>query len=262
MLDVEIKIDSIDYEQSFRNLFPQLSAKCVNMETDHLLVRFLNKMGSASMPVVLRILNTLPERSKGELLCCLANFFRQEFVQTLNGVLKQDVLGQCFQLGSVLLKQADSNVITITFEEVSADYGALLKNDTMQKKIAEVIRSSVGDFLGDKLVKQLAEKGTSYMAALAKTMPGISEKIILSVFEQEKTVKTLLNLAENGLKKRGVYLSLGGATFQQSNKADHTDETLERQKLNFSWELEESLLDSISAYLKSTTVALSSKVCN
>lgn len=67
-----------------------------------LAARFLFKMGDASMASVLGILNLMGEKSKGELLCGLANLYCREILSALNGLLKKDEMGSILGLRSGL----------------------------------------------------------------------------------------------------------------------------------------------------------------
>lgn len=252
MFDVKVKVDDIDYEKSFCSLFPQLYTICSNAKTDHLLVRFLNKMGDASIPVIVGILRLLTEKCKGELLCDLINSFDMECVDALNSLLIQDKLGQCFQCSGISMKQDDSTAVSITLTGVVVKYDMLLQNDFIREKIVDHICNTMGGFFGNDLVEKFAERGTNYVTSLVNTMPNVSEKIILSILEQEKARRTLLCLAEKELNESGICFSLGDVSIQQSNSPEQTHNASEHGMIKLSWQLEEALLDSISTYLKST----------
>ena len=81
MFDVKVRIDDINYEKSFCALFPQVYTKCANAETDHILARLLNKMGDASIPVMVKILSSLTKKYKGELLCDLGLVLKIKIAQ-------------------------------------------------------------------------------------------------------------------------------------------------------------------------------------
>ena len=95
-------------------------------------------------------------------------------------------------------------------------------------------------------LNSLSSTVSGHAAALAGAMPGTSERVVLSVLEQPKTQAAILRLAEDALESRGLCLRLLGMRFQPSRPAPAPV----RQRLHFSHELEEALLDSLSAYLR------------
>ncbi len=245
MIDAVIAIGEIDYMRSFQALFPMVCDKCQSMETENYLVRLLQKVGNASTPVLTALLAPLPEGQKRELLCSLAGAFGPDLTKALNHVLAKDKVGQGLQLGGTALTPEGEEMF-LSLSGIQVDYKTILHSETVREKAAWTADHLLRGYIGKPMAQRIAKKGVDHAAALAGAMPGTSERVVLSVLEQPKTQAAILRLAEDALESRGLCLRLLGMRFQPSRPAPAPV----RQRLHFSHELEEALLDSLSAYLR------------
>lgn len=257
MINVRINISEIDYEKSFANFFPVGIEKCRKMENPNLAVRFLLKMGDASMTAALGILNLMEEKSKGELLCGLVNLYCREILSALNGFLQKDELGRNISIGDIYMVQDSEGRLSLAGRDIQVDYSSLMKDDTVKQKI--------GDYAGETMKKTIfgrsdvlrkVVEGTAGSVAefAVRTAPDMTEKKLLSVMNKEENKKRLLHMAEQALEERGLCVSLEDFAFVQEMSSEIQGEAVvedaKERKFELSPALEEELLSAVAKYLK------------
>lgn len=257
MINVRINISEIDYEKSFANLFPVGIEKCSKMDNPNLAVRFLLKMGNASMTAALGILNLMEEKSKGELLCGLVNLYCREILSALNGLLEKDELGRNICIGDIYMVQDSEGRLSLIGRNIQVDYSGLMKNDTVKQKISDYAGKSIKKtiFGGSDVLQKVVEDTAGSMAEFAVGIaPDMTEKKVLSVMNKEENKIRLLHMAEQVLKERGLCVGLEDFVFVQEMvsgiQGKAIVEDAKERKFELSPVLEEELLGAVAEYLK------------
>lgn len=218
MIHAVIKIQEIDYEKSFTNLFPRVMEKLNQKEHKNLAVRFLQKMGDSSVPVVLGTLAGMTEKGKGELLIEIVNAYQQEFLVLLNHFLEKKNLGNQIQIGSFRMGWNKKGQMMIAIRDVKADYAEILQNDRVQQKIQDFAGAKAAKIGGSSVFQLLAANSVSAAAKFAANrMPDEVEKMAISVMEKPENKKRILNLAEQAMEKNGLCVKLEDISFRQAD---------------------------------------------
>lgn len=251
MLYAKITIREIDYERSFENLFPMGMQKCRKMENPNLAVRFLLKMGDASMTAAIGILNLINEKYKSELLCGLVNLYCWEIQSALNSLLQKDEMGKSISIGDIYMAVQDyGGQLTLIGSDIKVDYGSLAKNDIVKQKIGEFANQAVKKnmFGGISPIQKVVADGAGFAAEVASfAAPKEVEKKILSVMNKKENKDRMLPMAEQVLAEKGLSLKLEDVVFVQGTSAVESEK---ERKFELSGELEEELLDAVARYLK------------
>lgn len=251
MVNVKIVISEVHYERSFANLFPIGMEKCRKMENPNLAVRFLLKMGDASIPAALGLLNRISMDAKGELLCGLVNLYCQEILSALNTFLQKDELGRNIRIGSLYMTQDIKKRPVLIGSNIKIDYDALLKNDTVKQKIGDFAGKAIKKtmFGGSDMLRKVVEDTAGSVVELAVgAAPNLTEKKALSIIGKQENKNRLLRMAEQVLAQKGLSVHLADFIFGQEPFAEMPDEV---KKFELSPALEEELLDAVVGYLSS-----------
>lgn len=70
MLNAKIILNNVNYEETFRTLFPKLRDKVMTLESDRLPIRFVQKLGESARTVTLALLAELEEQHKTKCSAC------------------------------------------------------------------------------------------------------------------------------------------------------------------------------------------------
>ena len=257
MINVRINISEIDYEKSFANLFPVGIEKCRKMDNPNLAVRFLLKMGDASMTAALGILNMMEEKSKGELLCGLVNLYCREILSALNELLQKDELGRTICISDIYMAQDSEGRLSLEGRNIRVDYSGLMKNDTVKQKIGDYAGKKIKKtiFGGSDVLRKVVEDTAGSVAEFAVgAAPDMAEKKVLSVMNKEENKNRLLHMAEQVLEERGLFVGLEDFAFVREMVSEIQDkavvEDAKERKFELSPVLEEELLGAVAGYLK------------
>lgn len=260
MINARIMISDIDYEKSFANLFPVGLEKCREMEKPNLAIRFLLKMGDASMEAALGILNRMDEKSKGELLCGLVNLYCREIQSALNALLQKDELGRNIYIGDIYMAQDAEGRLSLVGGNIKIDYGSLLKNDTVKQKIGDFAGNAIRKtmFGGSDALRKVVEETAGSVAEFAVGVaPDMAEKKALSVISGEENKNRLLHMAEQVLGEKGLCVNLEDFALIQEPFPGIQGEVIVKDakegKFELSPALEDELLDAVAGYLKMLT---------
>lgn len=258
MINVRINISEIDYEKSFASLFPVGIEKCRKMENPNLAVRFLLKMGDASMTAALGVLNLMAEKSKGELLCGLVNLYGREILSALNGLLQKDELGKNICIGDLYMAQDLEGRLSLIGKNIKVDYSGLMKNETVKQKIGNYAGKTIKKtiFGGSDTLRKVVEDTAGSVAEFAVGMaPDMAEKKALSVMNQNENKNRLLHMAEQVLEEKGLCVKLEDFAMVQEAAMENKIVVNDKQKRNLelSPALENELLDAVAGYLKLLT---------
>lgn len=260
MINARIMIREIDYEKSFANLFPVVLEKCRKLESPNLAIRFLLKMGDASMEAALGILNRMNEKSKGELLCGLVNLYGRELQSALNAFLQKDELGRNIRIGDIYMARTPKGKLVLVGENIKIDYGNLLKNDTVKQKIGDFAGKAIKKtvFGGSDTLRKVVEETAGSVAEFAVGVaPDMAEKKALSVISQKENKSRLLDMAKQALEGKGLWVHLEDFNFGQEALSGMQGEMIAKnakeRRFELSPALEDELLDAVAGYLKFLT---------
>lgn len=260
MINARIMISDIDYEKSIANLFPVGLEKCREMEKPNLAIRFLLKLGDASMEAALGILNRMAEKSKGELLCELVNLYCREIQSALNALLQKDEMGRNIYIGDIYMEQDAEGRLSLVGGNIKIDYGSLLKNDTVKQKIGSFAGNAIRKtmFGGSDALRKMVEETAGSVAEFAVGVaPDMAEKKALSVISGEENKNRLLHMAEQVLGEKGLCVNLEDFALIQETFPGIQGEMIvkdaKERKFELSPALEDELLDVVAGYLKMLT---------
>lgn len=247
MLTGTITIGKIDYEKSFRALFPILMEKLESMEDKNLAVRFLIKMGEESVTAVVGILNKM--EGKQEMFCQLINSYASEIVSKINEFLEKDEVGKHIQIAGLKLIQNGSDMI-LKVERVDIDYKELVESPAIQEKINQAAGEKTRG-LGN-IFQKAAEKNAGRLAsATVKVLSNDLEKIGLNILQLEEVKRKILMTAEQGMEEKGIFLELVDFMLEESENSVEEITALEQKEENFVLnDFEEKVLDAVTTYLK------------
>lgn len=84
MIETNIKISEINYDNIAEQLFPIALEKLRSYEGDNILIRTVGKMQSVPDGLVTSILSTLPQEAKDELVVYFINGYNNEIISAVN----------------------------------------------------------------------------------------------------------------------------------------------------------------------------------
>lgn len=234
MLDANIKIGSIDYENTLCNIFPLLSEKIASRDSKNLIIRLLQQLGDTAVPVLKDLMLRLPEDTKNELLISAVNAYSSDLKNKVNKELKKDKWGRFFEIGTISVVQRDDIIFEIG--HISVDYRELLKN--------EEVSSKVDDKLG---VLSRPVKSIVNMAAFVA--PDTIEKMGLDLLLQNENKERLMNLLRNVLSKYGIQTEVEEITIVQVNTGNYVPADEHRQFM-MSEKTENDIISALAGYLR------------
>lgn len=258
MVSIKIVISEIDYGRSLAKLFPQGMEKCRKTENPNLAVRFLLKMGDASMTAALGILDRMSASAKGELLCGLVNLYCQELQSALNTFLQKDEVGKNIRIGDFYMVQDTQKNPILIGSNIKIDYSGLTKNDTIKQKIGNFAGRAIKKtmFGGSDVIQKVVEDTAGSVAEIAVGVaPGVAEKKVLAIIGRQENKDRLLRMAEQVLAGKGLFVRLADFIPEQEPFVELQDEVIvkdvNQRKFELSPALEDELLDAVAGYLKS-----------
>lgn len=240
MLTTTIEIKNINHETTFRNIYPAISGKVMEWKTKNLIIRLLQQLGDASLPILISLLYQLPESTKNELLVRVLNSYAPVLKDKLNEELKEDEWGKCFRVGSLsvdrqTVEQQDSIIFSIRHIEV--DYHALLNHN----RVSNALNKHLGMFL------PLAKPVANLAVAIA---PNTLERKGLEYLWDEESKLRLIDLIKNALNKYGVEIELDDMQLMQDEKI--IEDIIEvKQPLILTDEMETDIIAALANYLRS-----------
>lgn len=257
MIYADIMIREINYEKSLANLFPIGIQKCSKMEDPNLAVRFLLKMGNASMTAALGILNLLDEKHKGELLCSLVNAYGHEIQSAFHAFLQNDDLGRNIHIGDISMAHDSNGCLSLIGRDIQIDYKGLMKSNKIKQRVSEYTDKTMQKTVlgGVNRFSSIVSDGIGIVTeAAVGAVPKTTEKAALFVVNQKKNKDRLLKMAEQALNKKGLCVKLKDFILQQEPSLAIKDEVIiedtTEKKRGLSAGLTEELLDAVVEYIK------------
>lgn len=245
MVNIYFTINAIDYEATFRTVFPTVLNKCKQADASNVLLRLLAKLDEAAEPVLQGIMRYLPQDIRNKFLCQCVNSFASTLTGMLNTFLQKDDWGRSFALGAVQVTQNEGEIVLVA-ENVRADYKALLETDVVQDKV----EGFVANFAGNGLLAKLAAKTAKGALKAARGMaPEELEKAGMILLRRPDIQEKLLDMIGGALNHRGIAVTLSEISVEQS-ASDMLPQDYVQQKFSLSPELEDALLTALAEYLR------------
>lgn len=227
MLSANIKITNIDYEKTFEQVFPLLREKISSMDSKNLIIRLFQKLDDAALPVMLGIMNRLPEDSKTEMMVLCLNTYSVKIKEKLNEELAKHSIGKYMRVGCVSIVQQD-NALYLWIGQIQMDYKGLVK-----EKLSGKLGGIAAFLAGEKL-----------------------EKMALELLWTEESKQKLLEAARNVIEKYGFAIELADVQLMQ-DKTEIVDAIETAVHLHLTEKMETDILDALAGYLKESVMGQS-----
>lgn len=223
MLSVNIKIVNIEYEKTFQQIFPVLKEKLGSIESENMIIRLFQKLDDSALPVLLGIMNRLPESTKNELLAICLNTYSGKLCEKLNEELFKHPYGKFLKTGRISITQ-EREALYLWIGQVQVDYKGIVK-EKMTGKLGGI--ASV--FAGERL-----------------------EKLALEFLWTEESKKKLIELAQTTVEKYGFAMGLADIQMMQ-DREEYVDFIEAEEHLKLTDRMETDILDALAGYLKERT---------
>ncbi len=220
MISVNIKVVDIEYERTFQQIFPILKEKLGAVESMNLIIRLFQKLDDAALPVLLGIMERLPEGTKDEILAMCLNTYSGRICEMLNAELAKHSYGKFLKIGQVSTVQ-EREALYLRIGKIQVDYKGLVK-EKVSGKMGQVASMLVGEKL---------------------------EKLALELFWTEESRQKLVELAQDVLEKYGF--AVGLADIQMMKDTEEYGNFIEEEAhLTLTGKMETDILDALAGYLR------------
>ena len=220
MIAIRIKAGRIDYEKTFERLFPVIQEKLDNTESQNMLIRLFQKLDDAALPLLLRIMSSLSESTRNELLVQCLNAYSARLKDMLNRELEKHPYGKYLKVGRVS-GVWEKESVCLWFGQVQADYKSLVK-----EKLGGMLGGLASFLVNDKI-----------------------EKTALELLWTEESRRKLTKLAQNTLDQYGFVMEL--SDIQMTLDAEEAAEVIAPEGyLKRSDKLEEDILNALAEFLR------------
>lgn len=230
MLSVTVKISNIDYERTLQNLFPAAREKVRAADSKEMIVRLLQKLDDAALPVLIGIAYRLPEDTKNEFFIRCLNAYAPVLKEKLNEELQKDPWGRCFAVGTISAGIREG--ILLDIGQIEVEYRALLNHE------------AVDDFI---------EKRLGRFSSLAKAAAAVAgntiERAGLELIQREENKNRLRELVRRSLLKHGIKVDVEEIQLLREKKAA-VDSAEVVQPFTMTGKMEEDVLAALAGYLR------------
>lgn len=253
MIKGSIALSDVDYGESFKNLFPLIMKKTGSMKDPGMAVRFINKMGEDSLPIVLKILSLMSQEEKAELMSCIINQFKGRICGAVNNSLNEHGIDGAMQFSSIGAERSDGG-IRLLVSGVTINYKSLAGSELVEKGI-DAYADSMGAKLGLQDGEFLAGAAKFFLKAGATVMPVQIEKKGVEIINREDVNRKLSDLLTGALRKFGLVMTVDRLILERDNGEDAAP-ALPQDDAGFAFprNVEESLMDAVVSYLKTFRV--------
>lgn len=222
-----ITVKKIDYEACFASVFPKMIRKMQNMKDSGLVIRFLQKMGDNSAPILTDILSGMKQEDKNALLVWAGDLLEDRVCATLNDTLAGHDVGKAVKIGSIDIRAAETGCgITMIARDVDLDYKTLV--------------GAVGGGAG------------SLLSAVVGILPAKAEEQGCRLLNLPAVNEKFRGLIADWLKKNGLVMSVEEIVISPAADEPQQNAGKPAGKPEIPDELEDCLLDAVVKYLKDT----------
>lgn len=261
MLAVSIKISNIDYEKTFRQMFPMVKDKINSMESENKIIRLFQKLDDAALHILLGVMMRLPEETKNELLVQFTNTYSHKINEKLNEELVKNNLGKHLTVGCLSVIQEYDNLY-LWINQVKADYKALVKEKLGRsvfffpsKEKVEKMGMKLPWTDGNQQNKMgyktfLKEKVGDKLGGIADFFPKEKvEKMGIELLWTDENKQKLMALVKSALDKYGFVMELDDIQLVQ-DKEEPVEAVEGEVYLELSDKVETDIVDALAGYLK------------
>lgn len=220
MISINIKVVDIEYERTFQQIFPILKEKLGAVESKNLLIRLFQKLDDAALPVLLGIMEHLPEGTKDALLVMCLNTYSGRICEMLNAELAKHLYGKFLKIGWVFIVQ-EREALYLRIGQVQVDYKGLVK-----EKVTGKMGQVASLFVGEKM-----------------------EKLALELLWTEASRQKLIELTQDALGKYGFAMGLADIQMMKDTE-EYGDFIEEEAHLKLTDGMETDILDALARYLR------------
>ncbi len=223
MLSASIKISNIDYDKTFRQIFPSVKEKINSMESDNMIIRLIQKLDDAALYVFSDLMNRLSETTKNEILVQCINAYSIRIKDKLNEELTKNIYGKHITVGRLFAAE-DSNELYLCIDRIKVNYKTLVK-DRLRGGLV-----SIADHVPmEKL-----------------------EKIGLELLWTDKSKEKIIAVTKDILDRHGFVTELDD--IQLMHDKEKNEDTVETEvPLVLTDKVEEDILNALAGYLKDKT---------
>lgn len=232
MLNANVRINKINYENTIQRIFPVVSPKVMTISSSKVIVRLFRQLGDAALPVLLGVTSRLPENTKNELLIRGLNAYAPILKEQINTELHKDEWGQCFTIGTISVSQREN--ILLNLGRIEVNYQELLKRE----QISEAMSNRFGKWKG------LAKTAASLAVTFAQNTV---ERKGLDWLLQENNQKKLLGLIRQILDKYDIQIDVDDIQIVQENAKDVLEVP---DSFSLTEQMENDMIAALAGYLR------------
>ena len=221
MITARLTLQSIDYEESFRNLFPFAMDKIQAADSNHMLVRLLKMLNDTALDSALTFIGHLPQMYRDELLCTLFNYYEPAIRENINTYLQNGPTTDGLQLGKIRIFQYQQT-ICIHFENIAVN----------PLKLQQSLGVKIGGILPGIPIPNI-----------------LAEKAFLKLMQTRKGHEKAVQYASELLNRMGILATLDDIEFVHSSAQENPDR-IDITELTLSLDLEDALLHALADCLK------------
>jgi hypothetical protein len=247
-----MKIESIDYDKTFRALFPKLVGKLKTVENPRFSIRFLRKMGEEVPDAFQGVLNRLSQRDKDEFLLFAVRWYRAEWIVRLKDFLSGHFYGKNLDFDDISLARDDGEGMVLLVKNLVVDYRGLMESGDVERKANELVNGLV-EKRPEGGLKTLLKLGVPTALRIAKRLPtGLIDSGVLSFLRDDANKRRVVETLTNAVCENGAHMIISDAEFVRANadagEADEPGHAEDAPELPES--LADALLDALSGYIK------------
>lgn len=250
MFQINLSINSINYESILHTVFPTVLEKVKEKDSYNLLFRLVRELDGDGEQVLLALMKYLPEDTKNELICQCLNSYAGTLTRKLNEYLQMDTWGRNFTIGSCFIAKQESSLV-LAAENVRADYQALLSEAGNTQNVEQAVKR----FAGNGFIAQMAAKAAAATAEkMAQKYSAMTDTELeaagIGLLNQTMVQNKIQSLLSKALTSKGLDITLGALTVEQVDTTITLDDSGIIDSIHLSEELETALLKALADFLR------------
>lgn len=219
--EIILMLDGIEYDKTIKTLLPGIIEKCSIENGRNMIFRLLKKLDDTAVSIASDILSRISEKDKTELLRCLVNYYDSELTGIINRILR-DTMGEGTGLSGITVRSNSNAPLELVLCNVEIN--------------------------PDALINKLPSGAAMLIKPLLK-MGGGQEHTVLNFIQQNRLIwGALISKLEAKLSEKGFYMHIRDVEINEA--AVVLNCTNNDRSFALTYELEETLIEAVSAYLK------------
>lgn len=142
MLNVEVKLLTVDWEMVLDALLPTVMERAKAMENSSIPIRMLNKLDETSAAAFHTVLRTLPSETRDELICVLLNMYHEKIITMLNNAMKRGEEDGFVTLGDLRVYIQDQRLV-LNLTDINVDYAQKVGKRQLVQAAARIFHSAI-----------------------------------------------------------------------------------------------------------------------